>query len=179
MDNRNNRLYLMGLDEKYHTVKNNETMWDISQMYGISLTELYKRNKMMAGKQPQNRAKIFLKGRASASPAIKKTHTGKHNLKTRYNIESETKELNAPKKDNSSGDLRLLKENRQPKKVNVNLQTTVKKQDKKTIRYKVKAQETLAKIAQKYDVTIDNLRQWNNLKYDTLEAGQLLKIYPK
>ena len=168
-------------DDKYHTVKNDETMWDISQMYGISLMELYKKNKMMAGKQPQNREKIVLKGRAASSPAIKKTHTGKHNLKIKYDINASPKELKAPKKDNLSGDLRLQKNsnNNKSQKVNVSLPATAIKKQAKSIRYKVKAQETLVKIAQKYDVTLDDLRQWNNLQHDILEAGQILKVYKK
>ena len=43
----------------------------------------------------------------------------------------------------------------------------------------MKAQETLAKIAQKYKVTVNDLRDWNALQHDTLEAGQLLMIYVK
>ena len=165
-------------DAKYHTVKNDETMWDISQMYGISLTELYKRNKMMAGKQPRNREKVFLKGRAASSPAIKRTHSGKHNLKTKYDIKTTPEKLKALQQDNSSGDLRLLNEENKPQKVNVSLETTTNN-NTKPIRYKVKAQETLAKIAQKYKVTVNDLRDWNALQHDTLEAGQLLMIYVK
>ena len=80
-----------------------------------------------------------------------------------------------------SGDLRLQKNsnNNKSQKVNVSLPTTAIKKQAKSIRYKVKAQETLVKIAQKYDVTLDDLRQWNNLQHDILEAGQILKVYKK
>ena len=41
----------------------------------------------------------------------------------------------------------------------------------------VKKGETLASIAKKYHVSVSSLKQWNNLKKDTLKAGQKLTIY--
>ena len=41
----------------------------------------------------------------------------------------------------------------------------------------VKKGETLAGIAKKYNVSVSSLKQWNNLKKDTLKAGQKLTIY--
>ncbi|MBQ3709742.1 MAG: LysM peptidoglycan-binding domain-containing protein [Bacteroidales bacterium] len=41
----------------------------------------------------------------------------------------------------------------------------------------VKKGETLASIAKKYHVSVSNLKQWNNLKKDTLKVGQKLTIY--
>lgn len=43
--------------------------------------------------------------------------------------------------------------------------------------HKVKKGETLASIAKKYHVSVSNLKQWNNLKKDTLKVGQKLTIY--
>jgi LysM repeat protein len=39
--------------EREHTVLLNESMWSISQKYGIKLKKLYKYNKMVSGTQPQ------------------------------------------------------------------------------------------------------------------------------
>ena len=43
--------------------------------------------------------------------------------------------------------------------------------------HKVKKGETLASIAKKYNVSVTSLKQWNNLKKDTLKAGQKLTIF--
>ena len=43
--------------------------------------------------------------------------------------------------------------------------------------HKVKKGETLASIAKKYNVSVSSLKQWNNLKKDTLKAGQKLTIF--
>ena len=43
--------------------------------------------------------------------------------------------------------------------------------------HKVKKGETLASIAKKYNVSVTSLKQWNNLKKDTLKAGQKLTVF--
>lgn len=44
------------------------------------------------------------------------------------------------------------------------------------ITHTVKKGETLFSIAQKYDVSVEQLRQWNELRSDNLQPGQLLRI---
>ncbi len=54
---------------------------------------------------------------------------------------------------------------------------TKKKETKtKTTTYTVKKGDTLAKIADKYDCTISDLKKWNKLKGDTIEVGQKLVV---
>lgn len=50
--------------------------------------------------------------------------------------------------------------------------------EKKKYHY-VKPDETLGMIAQKYDVTITNIKTWNGLKYSKVYPGQKLKILVK
>ncbi|HPU23463.1 MAG TPA: LysM peptidoglycan-binding domain-containing protein [Candidatus Kapabacteria bacterium] len=47
---------------------------------------------------------------------------------------------------------------------------------KKTIKHKVRKGETLAKIADKYSTTIDNIISLNRLKKSSIKVGQVLKI---
>ena len=49
--------------EKYHVVKQGETMRGISQLYGIKLKKLYKKNLLIVGTQPNVGDKIFLKNK--------------------------------------------------------------------------------------------------------------------
>lgn len=46
---------------EFHVVKEGETMWEISQMYGIKLKYLYKKNRMEEGTQPVQGQKLYLK----------------------------------------------------------------------------------------------------------------------
>lgn len=47
------------------------------------------------------------------------------------------------------------------------------------IRHKVKSGETISGIARKYGCTVDDIKRWNRLKKNTLQAGQVLRIQRK
>ncbi len=60
--------------ERYHTIRNNETMWEISQMYGVRLGRLYRRNLLdqEAGEEPAIGETVHLMRRRSTPPEIRK-----------------------------------------------------------------------------------------------------------
>ena len=45
------------------------------------------------------------------------------------------------------------------------------------IYHKIRRGESIGLIADKYNVSIANLRKWNNLRGNTIHAGKSLKIY--
>ena len=49
--------------------------------------------------------------------------------------------------------------------------------ERKTQFHTIKSGEALGKIADKYDVTIAELKKWNNIKGNNIQAGKKLKIY--
>jgi LysM repeat protein len=49
-------------DSIFHYVKNNETMYDISQIHGVQLLYLYQRNNIKSGDEPANGELIYLQG---------------------------------------------------------------------------------------------------------------------
>jgi len=51
-----------------------------------------------------------------------------------------------------------------------------KKTVKKAKTYKVKRGDSLQKIAKKYKTSVSNLKKWNNIKRDTIYAGQKLTV---
>lgn len=65
----NNMVYLQSKrnqyrgNEKYHYLKEGETMYSISQVYGVKLSKLYKRNRLEEGSQVAVGERIRLRGR--------------------------------------------------------------------------------------------------------------------
>ena len=49
--------------------------------------------------------------------------------------------------------------------------------DGETIRYKVRSGDYLGKIAQRYHVSVDQIRRWNHLRNNTIRVGQILYVY--
>jgi peptidoglycan/xylan/chitin deacetylase (PgdA/CDA1 family) len=51
--------------------------------------------------------------------------------------------------------------------------------ENEAVDYKVVAGDTLWSIAQRADLTVAKIKQWNNLSTDTIFVGQILKLYGK
>jgi LysM repeat protein len=54
----------------FHTVAAGETMYSISQLYGIKLSKLLRKNRMEAGQEPQTGQKIWLRKRKPYEPPV-------------------------------------------------------------------------------------------------------------
>lgn len=52
-----------------------------------------------------------------------------------------------------------------------------KAKEPKCTTYTVKSGDTLSKIAKKHNVSVADLKKWNNLKSDVIKVNQKLKIY--
>jgi len=50
----------------FHIVQNGEKMYDISQLYGMKLKRLYRKNRMQPGQEPQEGQKLWLRKRKPA-----------------------------------------------------------------------------------------------------------------
>ncbi len=77
--------------EKLHIVKTGETMYAISQIYGLRLTELYKKNNMTYGKQPAIGESIRVRGKNKKTPKLRKA--GTNNPPPAINIEDKESKI--------------------------------------------------------------------------------------
>lgn len=55
---------------KYHRVAQGETVYAISQQYGIKIDKLYKRNLLMEGQEPAVGQRLFLRGKRDNPPKL-------------------------------------------------------------------------------------------------------------
>jgi len=56
---------------KFHKVKDDETMYEVSQLYGVKVTELYRRNRMTPGEEPAQGEVLYMRSRRSEPPRLR------------------------------------------------------------------------------------------------------------
>ncbi len=137
-------------DKKYHLVKPGESMYNISQLYGIRLKYLYKKNRMNRGRQPAPGARVAIKRKAKSTPKLlpKGQHPDKPTI-------SPTPPVKPPKIT-------------PPPKPDV--------EETNTTYHTVSAGETLYAISRKYDIPVSEIKKANNLDSDIISIGQQLII---
>jgi len=156
---------------KYHTVKAGENMYSISQLYGIRLDKLYKRNRMSKNSEPAIGEGIRLKGKARKSPKLRSTKTA--------TLENEPI-VNAPQKEPTRDYQPVLVHTpTTPAPSETSSQNSPTKPTYKqsaTSKHTVQKGETLWRISQKYGLSVKELMAKNNLQTTTIHTGTTLRI---
>jgi len=138
--------------ERYHEVEAGETMYSISQKYGVRLSKLYKKNRIPKGMDPQVGEKVKIRGgkiKAELVPRYGKRVAGEDNVEVDNNTNTTTGE----------NDEEFLFED-----------------DIVEVYHLVKKGDTLYNIALRYDITVRTLKRWNKLDTDTISIGQRLRV---
>jgi membrane-bound lytic murein transglycosylase D len=173
-----------------HISKEGETLWQISQRYGIKKKALIKKNRMSLGEEPKPGRVLWLKKKRPKNEAIEYVELPKPPLKnqTILNTEKEAKPAEVP--------VSVLKPVPVEKPVEIEekelevIQDTVENeiQEKENtievpsensavfMEHRVSAGETLYSISKKYEVHIEDIVDWNKLEHLNLSIGQVLKI---
>lgn len=165
---------------KVHIVESGETLSLIAEKYNLKVSDLKEWNNLESD--------IIYPGqelRLTKPENTKKEKTEKTKAKTHTVKEGENLTLIADKYNVTVEDLKKWNDLKSdvikvgqvlyvsdPKKTTKEKKTTGTK-----ITHKVKEGETLSSIANKYDVTVDDIKEWNELEDDVIIAGQDLTIY--
>lgn len=137
-----------------HVVQPGESMYDISQMYGIKLKHLYKKNRIDETVTPAPGEKIYMQEKRDKDDPVKPASA-------------------APAKP---------AEVKKPDFVNPNLQK--KEDDKQEVDtlpanpefHIVKAGDNIYRIAERYKILEEDLLKWNQLEVFSLQPGQKLYL---
>ncbi|MHB1279251.1 MAG: LysM peptidoglycan-binding domain-containing protein, partial [Bacteroidia bacterium] len=170
----------------YHVVQPGETMWSISQMYGIKLKHLYRKNKLdkKASEQPVPGQTLYLQASNPAHPL------------TSERKESPVMKVVLPENPHTPGDTVVNMEKPgetapvehtpvmstepaiSPKEVQDTLNIPREKNDisEEVHVHTVSAGETLFIIAKKYQTSVEQIRELNSLPDYSIKLGQLLII---
>ncbi|MEQ8359085.1 MAG: LysM peptidoglycan-binding domain-containing protein [Cytophagales bacterium] len=188
-----------------HVTKEGESLWEISQKYGVKKKSLIRKNRLKLGEEPKTGRILYLRKKMPKDAEIEYVKV-KNTIKA---IETQNDSLNSIQTDTLEENLIQGSENEVltdslneklgkdtialpvekiietaaeeiPIKENLEKNTSDLKQDLKSENtsfvHTVSAGETLYSISKKYDVKVEELVEWNQLNNLSLSIGQEIKI---
>lgn len=161
---------------KWHYVQEGESMFDISQLYAVDLSRLYKRNRIPEDAQPQADERIKLKGwkiKEGERPRLlsepKPTSTVPPLLEGDDGfMPDEITPQGPPVKPEKPGT--------QPRPPVEEPDITTPPPSDDFVYHTVSKGETLYSISRRYGITVDELMKLNLLSDTTIKIGQILRI---
>ena len=191
-------------NRKKYRVKEEDDMYSISQKFAVRLDKLYERNKMQAGEEPLAGETIYLRGKRKSPPRLrsKKMQSGEpvRNDENEPPLTQETPRLAADtavdtitpqRRANLQDPYEDLKEeagkylypagkepvNESGVPLAGNKEADSPAVDKETWLYHtVEPGQTLYAISKMYEVKVEELKKWNNLKDNSIKAGETLIV---
>lgn len=145
--------------EPTYTVKTGESMRDIAQKTGVKMHDLYVRNQMEMNDQPRTGESLALQSRRNGPPA---TMSYAEYLKAQTKNTASTQTQKAPVNASAStgNDVPNLTEGAITN----------------TAQYQVQKTDTLYSIAKKFNTSVEQLKEINNLETSDLKPGQTLVV---
>lgn len=163
--------YTPPLGSDYYIVKKGDSLWSLANKYGITVKELKEINKLTS-----NTLKVGQTLKLTKNNEMIPEDYLVYKVKKGDSLWDIAKEYNTTvatlkKINNLSND-----------KLTINQQLFIPKSDNSSVKntgeinYVVQKGDNLWTIANKYDTTISDIKKLNNLKTNTLQIGQVLKI---
>lgn len=177
-----------------HTVKANDSLWSIAQQYNTSVDELKKLNNLTSNLIFPNQQLKVTSEAVKPATEVKTVTTTKTTVSNVHTVQAgDSLSAIAAKYDTTYTKLMelnglssyIIYPGQQLKLTGQSNATTVKKDTvavTKTTetttgtRYRVQHGDYLAKIAEQYGVTVDEIKQWNGLTSNILYSNQMLIV---
>lgn len=152
-----------------YTYKTSDTLSHIARIYSVRTTDLRVWNNINYTSLPKTNQELSV-------------YLTDETYKKLYGVDPvKPKDTSAIKDTTSTGNLNKdtvsTKDNTTDKPKIKTPKTKVKTEDSEQQTYIVKEGDYIAKIANEFGVSIEDIKEWNNLKDNTVYIGQKLKIY--
>lgn len=168
-----------------HKVQEGESMWEISQKYGIKLKKLYQKNKMQPGTEILPGQTVQMRKKRREMP-----DTGHYIIPAPRKAEEKNNSSKSNPNQNPSVDTKKSQTNNTsipsnktpehyPSKTSESKNETLVFNKSKNLEYKVEQGETLFAISKKLQIPIDSIIVWNDLPNHTIHSGLILYYYEK
>ena len=138
---------------KFYKIKRGDSLSEIANKFGVTLSELKKWNRIRGTYAPRGKMlKIYSYDNAVVNPN-----------------EVEKNEVAEVKKEPVVEEVKPASETKFKEEQVVSYENSTKK-------YTVKRGDNLSSIANKHNVSVSDIKEWNNLKRNSVAAGKVLKI---
>ncbi len=169
----------------YHTVEKGETTWDVSQKYGIKLKKLLAKNRMsedeelepgrilwLGKKRPKNVVVAYIKDRKPEA-AVQITQNEIGTIELQEKIQGvDTKIFTIEE----IPDQFVTEENKVLDTIEDRVPDEVEEKPTEISYHLVRKGETLYAISRMYGVSIDDIKNWNELNSNDLKPGMNLQV---
>lgn len=181
--------YVDELVVKWHTVGRGETLASIARKYGVSQTSIKSANKIGKKVRRGQKLRINTYRRRYVTPATPSATAPADTIATVAPQPTDSVTVQQPAAAAPEQPTAVEQATDQNRQVNQSLnasqqknqrkQAEKKKKEAKPVTHSVSKGENLTKIANKYGVTVDELKKANGMKGDNIQTGQSLKIPAK
>lgn len=181
----------------FHVLEEGETLWEVSQKYGIRINSIRKKNRMKLREVPKTGQVLWLmkKRPKGAQVEYRKVAAPKNDIVENKVVEKKDPEKKIVEKAEVKAHIakveekkvELPKENSQNKTVETkntldeiketlpSVKTDVEATEGEKI-HEVQQGQTMFSISKIYSVSIDSLKEWNNLENLNIKIGQQLVV---
>lgn len=169
----------------FHITKHHETLWDIAQQYAIQVNKLAKRNRITVLDEITAGQVLWLSGRRPKNTPFEYHDVSSNTISiVQGNLKLNDSEIPSDEKLRAVTAITEREKDTEKEIIEEEPKKKPKKSSKPEIlystkmnRHTVEADQTLWSISQLYDITLEQLRAWNQLtKYDVLRIGQRLIV---
>jgi membrane-bound lytic murein transglycosylase D len=182
-------LLFVNSSESYveHRMKSGESLSSIANKYGVSVAQLKEWNNLKSNHVARGKKLMIYSGDSkstSSGKSIAVSRTTRYKVRKGDNLGEIAQKFGVTtvqlRKWNKLSSNRVVIGKTlvvHGKEFTGSIGDNTTKKENNVIRYTIKAGDTMAKIAEKYNVTEDNIKDWNNLKSDKIVKGKTLSIY--
>ena len=164
-DSVGNAIYSYINKSNIYIVKSGDSLYSIAGKYNTTVDELKKLNNLSSN--------ILSIGQALKIPSTSGTNNNTSNI---YIVKSGDSLYSIARKYNTTVDELKKLNNLSSNILSINQVLKVPSNNTSDITYIVKSGDSLYSIARKYQITVDDIKKYNNLTSNILSIGQVLKI---
>jgi membrane-bound lytic murein transglycosylase D len=154
-----------------HTVRGGETLSSVANRYGVSISEVKRWNRMRSTKLLRGQRLTIIRQVRVAPRPVSKPETEEKIILAKSTTTETTKTT-----EEASAELVAQTEEREGEDAEEATKMTKPKAVAKAVTYVVRRGDNLTAIGHRYRVSVDELKEWNELENGSLQPGQKLLV---